>query len=166
MMTTRWIVGMALMLASGVFSPAAQASVGLREDPISDIDGRDVGETVDAEQLAAWRLQKIGARVRCDERKVGQPIVEVDLSGCRVSDETLRELLPLRHLRSLNLHGTDVTGKGLLTLRAIQSLRQLDLRETHLSQSDNLRLLQKAIPNLSIECGPQWGYVPPPAVVP
>jgi hypothetical protein len=127
---------------------------------------RVLGETVEVEQLAVWRLQKIGACVRYDERKIGRPIIAVDFFGCLISDETLKELLPLRHLRSLSLRGTHVTEKGLLTLAAIPSLRRLDLRGTHLNLSDNLRILMKAKPNLIVECGPQYGYVPSPAVVP
>jgi hypothetical protein len=168
MMAKRWIGGLSLALAlgSGASGPAVQASVETGGDPISGVDGRDAQVMVDPERIAAWKLERLGARVTYDESKIGRPVIAVDFSGLPLSDETLKELLPLRHLRCLNLRGTLVTDEGLKTLAGIPSLRQLDLTDTLVSLIASIVKLEKAVPKLFVEYERQTGYVPLPAVVP
>lgn len=140
MKATRWIVGMSLALGMEVIGPAVRASVDLGGDSISGVDGRDAQMTVEPERLAAWRLERLGARMKYDETKINQPVIAVDLSGCRVTGAVVKELQSLQNLRYLDLKG-----------------RELDDMELKLlASSDRLNNLRER----------SKGYIPPPAVVP
>lgn len=164
MTARRRIVWIALTLGIAGFASVVQASGDRGDDLISGDDGRNILMKVDPDQLAVRKLERVGARLRYDERKIGRPVIEVDLSGRPIGDEVLKELLPLRHLRRLNLSGTRITDEGLKTLAGIPSLHHLDIRGAHVSLIDSILTLEKAIPQLDIESDGQTGYVPPPAV--
>lgn len=71
---------------------------------------------------------------------------ELDLNGTNVTDEGLKPLSELAHLESLRLRGTAVSDSGFReTLSQIDTLKQLDLRETKVSP-DRVRSWREAKP--------------------
>ena len=84
----------------------------------------------DAEDKAAALVQKLGGTVVRDEKRSGQPVVEVDLSKSKVTGENLRALAPLQNLTALYLSHTPVTNADLKELAPFQKLRTLDLAYT------------------------------------
>lgn len=74
-------------------------------------------------------------------RSLGPTDVQaLDLSGLVVDDYELAHLRHLTGLFELNLHDTDVQGKGLRHLKAMTSLDVLDLSRTPLTDSGVVRL--------------------------
>lgn len=90
----------------------------------------------DAAERAARFYQRIGARVVRDEGVAGRPVVELDLSYARATDDDLEHLSGLPHLQVLNLSYSTVTGTGLRHAAGLKHLRDLDLSHTKLRDAD------------------------------
>jgi internalin A len=66
-------------------------------------------------------------RFKCDQNQPDQPVVELDLSGLRVTDTTMKLIGGFAELRSLSLHDTRVTDAGIEELRSLPQLKTLCL---------------------------------------
>jgi hypothetical protein len=88
------------------------------------------------EKSAAAAIEKLGGKVRLD----GDKVVEVNLEGRRISDDDLKVLKPLRHLRKLDLEETPITDEGLKHLSHLTSLEHLDLEETRVTDAGMVHL--------------------------
>ncbi len=71
-----------------------------------------------------------GGSFKRDEKIATRPVVEVDLSLTSVTDADLKDLLPLKHLRLLNLTDTLVSDAGIQQLAGFRDLRELVLDDT------------------------------------
>ncbi|MCS6865845.1 MAG: hypothetical protein RMJ56_03350 [Gemmataceae bacterium] len=97
------------------------------------------------ERAIAATIEKLGGKVQLD----GDKVVEINLEGRRISDDDLKVLKPLRHLRKLDLEETPITDAGLKHLGELTSLEYLDLEETrvtdagmeHLTGLKNLKVI-------------------------
>ena len=76
-------------------------------------------------------------------------VIQVDLSGTRVSDDGLKHLKGLTDLGSLYLNNTQVTDAGLEHLKGMTHLRSLSLRGTKVTD-EGIQELQQALPNCRI----------------
>jgi len=72
-------------------------------------------------------IKRLGGWVKPDDKTSSQPVVEVHLSGQRVTDADLLALAGLTELRSLELMATNVTDAGLACLRPLVNLEELSL---------------------------------------
>jgi len=72
-------------------------------------------------------IKRLGGWVKPDDKNSSQPVVEVHLSGLRVTDADMPALAGLTELRSLDLMATDVTDAGLARLRPLVNLEELSL---------------------------------------
>ncbi|QDS87520.1 Leucine Rich repeats (2 copies) [Rosistilla ulvae] len=84
----------------------------------------------DPEAVAA--IMNVTEKVRRDGDGL---IIEVDYRGTSVADADLAPLTKLPRLRSVLLLGTPITGEALTTLAQIESLENLDLRDTAVDDS-------------------------------
>ncbi len=104
----------------------------------------------EAEDKAVALVEKRGGTVTRDEKRLGKPVVAVDLRGTTVADAGLKELAPFTNLSSLNFLGTDVTDAGLKELAPLKSLRSLDLHRTNATE-EGVKALRAALPKCKIE---------------
>ncbi|MBI3467901.1 MAG: hypothetical protein HY000_33255, partial [Planctomycetes bacterium] len=81
-------------------------------------------------QVAEW-VRAIGGRAVIEE---GQ-LQEVSLASTSVTDELLRNLQGLKHLRKLELHTTEVGDPGVEHLAGLTGLTELDLSGTAISDA-------------------------------
>src|SRR4051794_11983292 len=81
----------------------------------------------DAEDKAAAFAKKLGGLVTRDENAPGQPVVRVNLSSSKVTNEGLKELAALRNLTTLDLSNTKITDEGLKELVPLKNLTVLSL---------------------------------------
>ena len=107
-------------------------------------------------------VETLGGRVRQNEQ--GE-VVEVRLSGTRVTDADLAHLTGLPSLQSLVLYKTEVTAAGLVHFQKMPALRRLAL--SGYASSDRLTgadmaNLQEALPNVRIHDGAPVAPPPPP----
>ncbi len=85
----------------------------------------------DAQDRAAEAIRKRGGSVIREASTPGNPVVAVDLGGVEVTDEVVKELLPLRHLTTLSLgyafdtknRMTDAGAKDVARLKCLTTLR-------------------------------------------
>src|SRR5437773_1167663 len=77
------------------------------------------------EASAVKAIEKLGGKVRVDDKRLGKPIVEVDLGNTEVPDAGLKELKEFKSLESL-IAGK-VTDAGLKELKELGSLQRLGL---------------------------------------
>lgn len=99
-------------------------------------------------------LKKIGGKIEVDMAKPDQPVLAVDLTGTKITDDhlallsgltTLRSLMlvsttvgdsglahvaKLTNLETLNLHGTLITDNGMAQLKGLAKLRTLQISST------------------------------------
>ena len=76
------------------------------------------------------------------------------LEKTSITNLGLAHLKELKNLSYLNLYGTKISDKGLKYLEGLKNLKQLYLWQSKVT-SDGVRILQKSLPNISIELG--WG---------
>ena len=88
------------------------------------------GPNPSAEDRAAESLRKRGATI---ERDHDGQVYWVHLEKCRVTDDDLARLAPLKSLRVLNLCGTDVEGRGVEHLKGLTNLELLHLQDAVLT---------------------------------
>jgi Leucine-rich repeat (LRR) protein len=115
---------------------------------------------------AVRNIELWGGKLILDEKRAGKPVVGVDLSNSRITNDHLSNLKALKHLHALNLNGawniTDeglkeigeltnlqslnlsprVTEVGLKDLKELKSLQTLDLNGTDVSDVKELRELK------------------------
>ena len=95
--------------------------------------GAAAGRGHGSEDAAVAALTKLGGTVRRDVKAPGMPILAVDLSASRVTDEDLKHLKHVASLQWLFLQATAVTDVG---LKHLQDLSKTCL-EMILSQTNN-----------------------------
>jgi hypothetical protein len=81
------------------------------------------------------QVEKLGGRVRLDDKQPGGPIVEIDLHQTRTRDTDLEMLHGLTSLRTLNLFGTSITDAGLTNLAGLTKLEKLYLNNTSVTDA-------------------------------
>lgn len=79
---------------------------------------------------------------------------KLHLEKTSITNLGLTHLKELKNLSYLNLYGTKVSDEGLKYLEDLKNLKQLYLWQSKVT-SEGVRILQKSLPNLSIELG--WG---------
>ena len=129
----------------------------------------------DAEDAAVKAVEKLGGTATRDEDDPAHPVVAVSFVGAPLTDRGLKELAPLKHLRSLdlavclgvtdaglkelgglngleelNLSYTGTTDKGLKRLAALKGLRKLNLIGDRVTD-EGVAELQKALPDCKID---------------
>ena len=87
----------------------------------------------EAEDRAVVAIMKLNSKVKRDETKPGNPVVDVALYAEEVTDADLKELAQFKHLRSLRLACAKVTGSGFKDLTQLEELTSLDLDLTELT---------------------------------
>jgi hypothetical protein len=92
---------------------------------VSFLAGTAVCRGDEAEDKAAAFVEKLGGRVKRDEKAPGKPVISVILIGKKVTNAELKELAPLQNLIGLSLSGTGVTDAGLKELAPLQNLSLL-----------------------------------------
>ena len=96
------------------------------------------------EAAAIAALEKLGAKIMRDEKKPSKPIVEVKLTGAKVTDADLAGLVPhlkeLKSLPALTLTGAAVTDAGLAHLKELKSLPALVLAGTKVTDAGLVHL--------------------------
>lgn len=71
----------------------------------------------EAEDRAIAAVKKLEGEVTRDDKAPGRPVIRVRLGGTEVTDAGLKNLAPLKGLRTLNISYTKVTNKGVTQLR-------------------------------------------------
>lgn len=84
-----------------------------------------------------------------DLKNVRAQVVSLDVAKMPVTDLEMRHVARLENLERLNLNFTEITGKGLLELRALKNLTALSLSGTAISYND-LREFLPAIQSLEV----------------
>jgi Leucine-rich repeat (LRR) protein/uncharacterized GH25 family protein len=99
--------------------------------------GTGSDETVERPSARAVKaIEKLGGTIERDKRARGKPVTRVDLSKCdKLTDADLKELKPLKKIRSLTLTGTEVTDAGLKELKTLRILSFLNLTGTHVTDA-------------------------------
>jgi hypothetical protein len=83
----------------------------------------------------AKAIQSLGGTYEVDENSPGTPVVEVDLSGKKVTDADLAHLKSFTKLESLDLSGTPITDAGLANLEGLSELKFVNLSGTGVSDA-------------------------------
>jgi internalin A len=111
-----WII----VLAAGL------CGCGKGKEPASQIEERAI--TDDAEECAVAAIKKLGGWVKQDGTLVY-------LEGAVVTDNVLKELAPLKGLKTLSLRNTEVTDEGLKELAQLKSLAFLNIADTKVTDA-------------------------------
>src|SRR5262249_12301761 len=82
---------------------------------------------------AALAVEKLGGKVRRNEKVKGAPIVGIELAVTKTEDRDLKVLAGLNALEELDLRATRVTDAGMATLKHLRNLKSLDLTSTRVS---------------------------------
>ena len=84
---------------------------------------------VRADEADAIKLvERLGGKIKRDDKQPGKPVVEVNLSVKKVTDADLKQLKELKQLASLNLFGCrEVTDAGVKELKELKQLTSLTL---------------------------------------
>jgi hypothetical protein len=107
-------------------------------------EGKRVPQGPDENGVAA-ALEKVGARIRRDEKRPGKPVVWVDLTyKTKVTDADLKGLKNLKSLQTLNLGATRVTDACLKEVKDLKDLQALQVPLTQVTDAGlkNLKNLQ------------------------
>jgi internalin A len=88
-----------------------------------------------AEDKAITFVEKLGGKVVRDEKLPNKPVTSVVLSGVypEPTDACLKELVPFKTIKTLELSLTHVTDAGLKDLAALKSLTSLGLSSTRVT---------------------------------
>ena len=110
------------------------------------------------QQIVYLNLNKMPVK-DADLKYVGQfeNLQKLDANFTDITGKGLKELVPLKHLKSLALSGTALTYADLKNqLGAFKSLQSLALWETGLTATE-IQQLQKAYPRIATDCRLQRG---------
>ncbi|MBC8001512.1 MAG: serine hydrolase, partial [Opitutaceae bacterium] len=88
------------------------------------------------------RVEELGGRIARDPKFPDGPVVEIDLSGTKVTDGDLRLLSNLAELRTLNLHRTGISDAGIEHLGGLKHLTTLTLGDTRITNAGLKALTQ------------------------
>ena len=94
-------------------------------------------------------VETLGGKVMRDGTKPGNPVVQVKLTYTQVTDAGLKELAPLKNLKTLYLGYSQITDAGLLELAALQNLTALEVSGRGVTD-EGIQKLQKLLPKCRI----------------
>jgi internalin A len=95
-------------------------------------------------------IEDLGGKVIRNENHPGKPVISIDLSNARISDEDVKEAAKFPQLESLDLSKTEITDAGLEYLKSIKNIQLVNLNTTKVTDAGVLEL-QKALPNCKIQ---------------
>ncbi|HET6441468.1 MAG TPA: leucine-rich repeat domain-containing protein, partial [Phycisphaerae bacterium] len=104
------------------------------------------------EEKAVQAIEALGGQVTRDEALLDRPVVEVDLSGIKVTDAGLKVLKEFKDLQELNLSHTQITDAGLRDLRELKGLQALWLSGTQITDV-GLKVLKELKDLQSLDLG-------------
>jgi thiol-disulfide isomerase/thioredoxin len=81
------------------------------------------------------RVEELGGTIARDTKLPGTPVVGVDLSGSKVTDDDLRLVSYLADLRALHLHRTGVSDAGVEHLSGLKHLTTLTIGDTRITNA-------------------------------
>src|SRR5262249_34635480 len=81
------------------------------------------------------QVEKLGGKVRFDDKQPGTPLVGIDLHQTKTTDADLQLLHGLTTVRILNLYGTAITDAGLTHVAGLAGLQMLHLNGTAVSDA-------------------------------
>ncbi len=93
-----------------------------------------------AEAPAIAEIKKLGGRVVVDEKSPGKPAIAVDFTQTTVADAGLVNLKALAQLQQLDLGITRVTDAGLVNLSGLTQLQKLNLHGTCVTDAGMVNL--------------------------
>jgi len=128
-------VDQSLKVASGI-------KIHWRNEPIPEVllnypreQPPPLGPAIVAENRAVQFVMKLGGTVLRNETLPNKPVVEVRLTGSKVTDAGLKELTPFKNLTSLHLGLTAITDAGVKELTPLENLTRLFLGSTELTDA-------------------------------
>ena len=80
-------------------------------------------------------IEELGGRIARDPKHPEGPVVEIDLSETKVTDDDLRLLSNLAELRTLNLHRTGISDAGIEHVVGLKHLTTLTLGDTRITNA-------------------------------
>ena len=98
------------------------------------------------------RFEKLGAKIRRDERLPGKPVTSISFGGKQVTDADIQGLGLLTTVRVVSLQGTQVTDAGLKELAPLEKLSELWLGQTAVTDEGVKHLVRfKLLEKLGLE---------------
>ncbi|MEE2738108.1 MAG: hypothetical protein VX435_07785 [Planctomycetota bacterium] len=91
-------------------------------------------------------IEQLGAGIQRNE--MGH-VIQIDLNATAVTDDVLKNLEGLVHLRFLELNQTSITDAGLIHLKGLSTLETLLLFNTNVTDA-GVAELEMALPNCTI----------------
>jgi Leucine Rich repeat len=105
--------------------------IGLRDDTLAGLDDLTSLQrlNLDRSRLPYWNQTREDGLTDVTLARIARltKLIELNLSGHKITDSGLKQLAGLDLLRSLDLVETEITDAGLEHLKAIRSLRSVDL---------------------------------------
>jgi hypothetical protein len=88
-------------------------------------------------------IRRLGGKIQIDPTRSGKPVIEIDLSNTKVTDDDLALLKQFQLVRRIDLSGTKIRGGGLIHFRDLKHLSYLDLHQSKIDKNGlkNLRNL-------------------------
>jgi hypothetical protein len=87
------------------------------------------------EASAVKAVEMLDGKLTRDDDAPGKPVVTVELTGSKVTDDVLKELKDLKQLQTLGLGATGVTDAGLKELKSLKQLHTLILLGTDVTDA-------------------------------
>jgi hypothetical protein len=84
----------------------------------------------DGEDSALQFVERLGGFTVRDKKAPGQPVIEVNLMGKKLTDPGLRDLARFSKIKRLFISSTEVTDRGLQELAGLKQLEVLNLSRT------------------------------------
>ncbi len=91
-------------------------------------------------------IEQLGAGIERNE--MGQ-VIQIDLNATAITDDVLKDLEGLVHLRFLELNQTGITDAGLIHLKGLSALETLLLFNTNVTDA-GVAELEMSLPNCTI----------------
>ena len=91
-------------------------------------------------------IEQLGAGIERNE--MGQ-VIQIDLNATAITDDILKDLEGLVHLRFLELNQTGITDAGLIHLKGLSALETLLLFNTNVTDA-GVAELEMSLPNCTI----------------
>ncbi len=89
----------------------------------------------EAEHKAIGFVQRLGGTVELDDKAKGKPIVRVDLEFKDLTDAGMKELVPFKHLKDLQISSTKVTDAGLKEVATFKELKSISIAHTKVTDA-------------------------------
>jgi internalin A len=109
--------------------------------------------SIDMPTVEVWTIktiQNLGGKVTLDEKRLGNPVIGIDLSNTRIGDEDVKMMTKLPTLETLDLSQTEVTDTALSYLKNLTGLHAVNLAYTKVT-GKGIKKLQDLLPNCQIK---------------